>query len=178
LRTVRRPRLLFVILGGRPSGLGSSASTPAPESPARPLHPSGVSRREHITATKREIQGLRDDGLHAEADRWQQALNRYIDGETVNVAIRWSELPHASHTALPGQLCLLCPFGSSAPLHFEHLCSGHAKQLEFRWSELPHALHRGLHSRAEWPVSPHVLHTRYGHVPLFWRCPDCAHNVQ
>jgi hypothetical protein len=20
--------------------------------------------------------------------------------------------------------------------------------------------------------------TRYGHVPLFWRCPDCAHSVQ
>ncbi len=77
-----------------------------------------------------------------------------------------------------GAVILLCPFGSSAPLHFAHLCSGHAKLLEFRWSELPHALHRGLHSRAEWPVSPHVLHTRYGHVPLCWRCPDCAHNVQ
>jgi hypothetical protein len=40
-----------------------------------------------------------------------------------------------------GQLFLLCPFGSSAPLHFEHLCSRHAnlKLLEFRWSELPHA---------------------------------------
>ena len=76
---------------------------------------------------------------------------------------------------------LLCPFGSSAPLHFEHLCSGHAKLLEFRWSELPHALHRfGLHSRAEWPVSPHVLpvHTRYGHEPIFWPCPDCVRNVQ
>ena len=34
------------------------------------------------------------------------------------------------------------------------------------------------HSRAEWPVALHVLHTRYGHVPLFWRCPDCAHSVQ
>ena len=34
------------------------------------------------------------------------------------------------------------------------------------------------HSRAEWPVSPHVLHTRCGHVPLFWRCPDCAHSIQ
>ena len=118
-----------------------------------------------------------------------------------------------------GQLFLLCPFGCSAPLHFEHLCSGHAKLPAFRWSELPHALHRGLghcasmwpcsrqrshtsslgrsccicassvnewrtltvldgHSRAEWPVAPHVLHTRYGHVPLFWRCPDCAHSVQ
>jgi hypothetical protein len=104
-------------------------------------------------------------------------------GHSKLLAFRWSELPHASHTAshtaLPGQLLLLCPFGSSAPLHFEHLCSGHAKLLEFRWSELPHALHRfGLHSRAEWPVSPHVLHTRYGHVPLFWRCPDCAHSVQ
>jgi hypothetical protein len=64
---------------------------------------------------------------------------------------------------------------------FEHLCSGHAKLLEFRWSELPHALHRfGLHSRAEWPVSPHVLpvHTRYGHEPILWPCPDCVRNVQ
>ena len=63
-------------------GTGRIASTPAPEAPARLMHPSGVSRREYITATKHEIQGLRDDGLHAEADRWQQALNRYIDGET------------------------------------------------------------------------------------------------
>ena len=23
------------------------------------------------------------------------------------------------------------------------------------------------HSRAEWPVAPHVLHTRYGHEPIF-----------
>ena len=99
-------------------------------------------------------------------------------GHSKLLAFRWSELPHASHTALQGQLCLLCPFGSSAPLHCEHLCSGHAKLLEFRWSELPHALHRGLHSRAEWPVSPHVLHTRYGHEPLCWRCPGCAHIVQ
>ena len=35
-----------------------------------------------------------------------------------------------------------------------------------------------VHSRAEWPVAPHVLHTRYGHEPIFWRCPDCAHSVQ
>jgi hypothetical protein len=41
--------------------------------------------------------------------------------------------------SISGQLFLLCPFGSSAPLHFEHVCSGHAKLLEFRWSELPHA---------------------------------------
>ena len=34
------------------------------------------------------------------------------------------------------------------------------------------------HSRAEWPVAPHVLHTRYGHVLLCWRCPGCAHIVQ
>ena len=46
----------------------------------------------------------------------------------------------------------------------------------------PHELHMPTvlngHSRAEWPVAPHVLHTRYGHVPLFWRCPDCAHSIQ
>jgi hypothetical protein len=34
------------------------------------------------------------------------------------------------------------------------------------------------HSRAEWPAAPHVLHTRYGHVLLCWRCPGCAHIVQ
>ena len=34
------------------------------------------------------------------------------------------------------------------------------------------------HSRAEWPVAPHLLHSRYGHVPRFWRCPDCAQSVQ
>jgi hypothetical protein len=34
------------------------------------------------------------------------------------------------------------------------------------------------HSRAEWPVAPHVLDARYGHEPLCWRCPDCAHIVR
>ena len=67
---------------------------------------------------------------------------------TCRTRSRWASLFimtsfFAECTDCCGQLFLLCPFGSSAPLHFEHLCSGHAKLLEFRWSELPHALHRG-----------------------------------
>jgi hypothetical protein len=63
-----------------------------------------------------------------------------------------ARLPHAGHgragrrslscptssqsvqivSSISGQLFLLCPFGSSAPLHFVHLCSGHSKLLAFR----------------------------------------------
>ena len=67
-------------------------------------------------------------------------FEHWCSGHAKLLAFRWSELPHASHTALSGQLFLFCPSGSSAPLHFEHVCSGHAKLLEFRWSELPHGL--------------------------------------
>ncbi len=73
-----------------------------------------------------------------------------------------------------GQLFLLCPFGSSAPLHFEHLCSGHAKLLEFRWSELPHALHRGFGQCASsWPCSWQRSHTS----SLGRSCCICASSV-
>ena len=57
-------------------GGGRVASTPFPE--PRLLHSGGVSFREHIHSVSRDIQGLRDDGLHEAADELQQALNQYI----------------------------------------------------------------------------------------------------
>ena len=65
----------------RSIGGGLVASTPARASPVRIMHSSGVSRKEYIMATSREIQELRDAGLHAAADGMQQALDRYIAGE-------------------------------------------------------------------------------------------------
>lgn len=74
--------------------------------------------------------------------------------------------------------CALLDPSRAAPLHFLHLCSGHSKLEAVRCIELPHALQRVLHSRAEWPVAPHMLHSVRTRAPLSCRCPDCAHSVR
>ena len=54
------------------------ASTPAPETPARLMHPDGMSRVEYITMTKADILELRANGLAEEADELAATLTRYL----------------------------------------------------------------------------------------------------
>ena len=89
----------------------------------------------------------------------------------------WVVLPHSLHPCIRGQSFRLCPFGSSVPLQLVHLCSGHAKLLALLWVVLPHSLH-GVHSDAECPDAPHLLHTRNLHPARFCRCPGSLHSVQ
>ena len=49
--------------------------------------------------------------------------------------------------------------------------------MRFVAARVAHADSFGWTLRAEWPVSPHVLHPRYGHEPICLAIVDCAHSV-
>jgi hypothetical protein len=73
--------------------------------------------------------------------------------------------------SVSGRLGVLRPLGPIAPLHGEHLCSGHSKRMASRWPDLPHALHRGLgHCALLWPCSWQRSHTSSLYAALLHMC--------
>ena len=106
-------------------------------------------------------------------------LVHLCSGQAKLLALLWVVLPHSLHPFIRRQSFRLWPFGSSVPWQLVHLCSGHAKLKALLWVVLPHALHPVcVHSVAECPDIPHLLHTRNLQPARFCRCPGSLHSVQ
>ena len=89
-------------------------------------------------------------------------------GQSKLLAFRWFKLPHALHRGL-GQSASLWPCSwqrSHTSSLGRSFCSCDSSPHELRMLTILVG-----HSRAEWPAAPHVLHTRYGHVPLLLAMP-------